>query len=285
MEYSAQNLSTLLQQSSTFRKVWFAFIFLIRVLDGYKTLKEIRKWVFLLYDLILYAVLWFLKCVWENGPLLPCMSLDYSWFLEAISLQRPLVKEQSEEGPKAAPSTCVLSSDQDQKVLYLISIWTSPWTQRCSICAPSHSSLVPIFIPDWWLEFLVWPWTFPLAMDLMGVCWTLGWYWLPSWGLIQTVAHCLVFLDPFQWGLCLSCDAQLLSCLLQGNLPLLLPCKAKGKESQYSLKPTMCIILPKFLLFATVTQSLNLSACKWPWSCMSQCLWVFMFSLFPASHI
>lgn len=147
--------------------------------------------------------------------------------------------------------------------------------------------LVPAFIPAWWLGFLVWPWAFLLAMDLMSVCWSLGWSWLPSLGLIWTLAYWLVFLAPFQGDCCLRlpCDAQLLTCPLQGNLPLFLPGRTTGEGSQYSLNPTMCIILPNFLLLAAVTQSLNLSACKWPWSCMSQYLWVFMFSLFPASHI
>lgn len=54
----------------------------------------------------------------------------------------------------------------------------------------------------------------------------------------------------------------MLNSYLASNLPLLLPERAEEKESQYSLNPAICITLPKFLLFATVTQSLNLSACK-----------------------
>lgn len=107
-----------------------------------------------------------------------------------------------------------------------------------------------------------------------GFFWTLGWSWLPSLGLIWTLAYWLVFLAPLQGGCCLRlpCDAQLLTCPLQGNLPLFLPGRTTGEGSQYSLNPTMCIILPNFLLLAAVTQSLNPSDCKWPWSCMSQYL-------------
>lgn len=180
-----------------------------------------------------------------------------------------------------------LGSDQDRGVLHLIPIWACLWPQYCSICTLSHSSLVPICLPAWQVGFLVWPWAFLLPMDLMDVFWTLGWSWWPSLGLISTLTYWLSFLASFQRGCCpcLPCDAQLLSCLLQGNLPLLLPVGAKGKESQHSLNPTICIILAKFLLFDIVTQSLNLSACKWPWSCISKYLWVLMFSLFPASHV
>lgn len=131
-------------------------------------------WSYTLFSSVILEV--YLR-VWSPSPL-----KEFGWFLEAISLKRTLEKEQSEEALAATPSTFAWGSDQDQRVLYLIPIWASLWTQWCSICAPSHSLLVPAFNPAWWLGYLVWPWAFLLSMDLMGVCWTLGWSWpLDHW--------------------------------------------------------------------------------------------------------
>lgn len=255
---------------------------LIKVPAAYTTLKEIWKWMFLLYDLILHAFLWFLKCIWVYGPLLLC---KFGWFLEAVLLKRPVVKEQSEE-LAAAASTCAWGSGQDWRVLYLIPIWASLWTHWCSI----YSHLAPP-CPNNYPSLPTWLSGLTLAVSpgcgLDGCFLDPGWSWLPSLSLIRILAYWLGFLASFQGGCCpcLPCGAQLLSRLLQGNLSLLLTDRAKGKDSQNSLNPTMCIILPKFLLFVTVTQLPNLCACKWPWSCMNKYLWAFMFSLFPASHV
>lgn len=71
MEWHEHDLSILLPQSSTFRKVCLLFGFLVKVPAAYKTWKDNWKWVFLLYDFVLHAVWWFLKCTWGYGPLLP----------------------------------------------------------------------------------------------------------------------------------------------------------------------------------------------------------------------
>lgn len=172
----------------------------------------------------------------------PSALKEFSCFLEAVSLKRLVVKEQSEV-LAVSPSTCAWGSDQDQKVPYLIPIWGSLWTDTMMLHlypTLSKSSSQPDNLAFWFdLRSFSWLWTWWVFA---------GWTWLLPLGMIWTWLTDLVSWLHFREAAACACPVLLNSCLAfcKATCPCCFLTGPEGKELQYSLNPTICIFCLSF---------------------------------------